>query len=728
MSKVKGYLRRFLACVMICFTLSFTAAGDYLGVQAIQVQATGVIELGLLKALIEAIMLSMGLSYSSQADLDLAAQGLSSIMKQYTDYEVGGVKIFPLITESIVNGGAGATSWCIPVVADQWLRDYLYSTCVPVMSSACDVVDPITSDSNFDSFVRISFSDCTASELISVISMDNSVYYVDGDDVQHDVSLSAGIMSARYIVTQLVQNDTYAELYVYYVPSSCDYPIIYNDDGCSYMRYSGDVVTDNSMEMLSCDAAYVVAYDSSYYASNKLFRSKFIYDYTDKYFHVPSNYINTSTYAVKSFYYNSTKSSSPIYCAAPLSNETDTFRVIFNSDFATPVYSSYEEFSINSYASIYAPTSKVYGLSASAKPFEKDDTTGTVSVPLDNTGITQRVEKAVSTAMAANPSITEEELNAAASDVIAAQNGTTEAVNQNTATLSALLTSILATVRSIADNVAKLSVDGGAGALDWSDVQDAFGTTTIEPDVNDNDNDDDGGKPNIWIPGVVAGVSILLKPLIEFLGEPLSVVTQFQSAILGQLEGAQEWIMDIPEAISVALNPALTDILEGVLSLPVTGIYEGILALPGDIADALSNGLSIDIPDVVFPDLDIIDYTSLLDRIIELLESFFLLDTAAIAAALGGFEKVWEEKLPFGSKLFALFNEFYFSPNYNYPVIKIKTPDIIRTFYLEEYIILCDFEEYKVYCLWARNIIKAWLWFCFGLSIFSHLRTNFHIG
>lgn len=706
MSKVKGYLRRFLACVMICFTLSFTAAGDYLDIQEFQVYATG-LEIGMLEALIEAILASMGISLSSQADLSSVAQGLSSVMKQYTDYEVGGVKIFPLITEVFVNTGSNATSWGMPAVCEQWLRTYLYNQCVSNISSACDVVNPVFQDSGIET-TRVAFSD----------EIWNDVFY--GYDVV-------------YGSTPITFNSTYytnydAPLMVTWLNTSGVLEIATFD----YKKNSFILLQDVS-DVSTLWSNMQLAYTCNYYSGSTLkyqpvASAYFTYSADDEAFVVSSNnygFSGTGTWCFRSRSGTIGKE----YCPASFSDVSNYMvKIYLNSN--TEVYSSVAEYEMLNFASICKPASRVYGLSSTAKPFEKDESTGMVSIPFDSAGITAKVEQAISSAIAANPSITEEELNAAASDVIAAQNGTTEAVNQNTATLSALLTSILATVRGIADSVSKISVDGGAGALDWSDVQDAFGTTTVEPGTSDSDsdNDDDGGKPNVWVPGVVAGVSLLLKPLIEFLGEPLSVVTQFQSAILGQLEGAQEWIMDIPEAISVALNPALTDILEGVLSLPVTGIYEGILALPGDIADALSNGLSIDIPDVVFPDLDIIDYTSLLDRIIELLESFFLLDTAAIAAALGGFEKVWEEKLPFGNKMFSLFNEFYFSPNYNYPVIKVKTPDIIRTFYPEEYIILCDFEEYKVYCLWARNIIKAWLWFCFGLSIFSHLKTNFHIG
>lgn len=703
MSKVKGYLRRFLACVMICFTLSFTAAGDYLDIQEFQVYATG-LEIGMLEALIEAILASMGISLSSQADLSSVAQGLSSVMKQYTDYEVGGVKIFPLISTVISDGMSDAGSWGLPAVCDQWLRTYLYNQCVSNISSACDVSSPIFSSSGVESIT------CDFSQTSNLIEAGLFYGLWNPEEIYSRVPFyyPDRLSYSPIIITELVPGDGSASLNLYYFYSSS-----------SHSPTSSVAIFDVSDDGVK----RYCAFDSSDTSKFFNYRASYgTYNYGTEQLSFPLSVSGSGSRTMKSTLINEQ------YILLDESSGNQ-YRIFINSK-GLGVYDSLSDYNMYQFSTIYKPKSKVYGLSSTAKPFVKDESTGTVSIPFDSVGITSKVEQAISTAIAANPSITEEELNAAASDVIAAQNGTTEAVNQNTATLSALLTSILATVRGIADSVSKISVDGGAGALDWSDVQDAFGTTTVEPGTSDSDsdNDDDGGKPNVWVPGVVAGVSLLLKPLIEFLGEPLSVVTQFQSAILGQLEGAQEWIMDIPEAISVALNPALTDILEGVLSLPVTGIYEGILALPGDIADALSNGLSIDIPDVVFPDLDIIDYTSLLDRIIELLESFFLLDTAAIAAALGGFEKVWEEKLPFGNKMFSLFNEFYFSPNYNYPVIKVKTPDIIRTFYPEEYIILCDFEEYKVYCLWARNIIKAWLWFCFGLSIFSHLKTNFHIG
>lgn len=724
MGRIKRIGRRFLACLMIILSLSSTVTSDYLGVQYIEtVYATGV-ETIILKALIEAIMASMGLSFSSTADLNNAASGLSSSMSAYEDYTYGTASPFKELKQKL----AGiATLGALPslVISQQtykFLQNYLYNLSAGKVSSASDVSSPITDNLSVDS-IRLDFSTLETGMLFSnpVFCKASSIY-----DSNYDIVGATSLGNYSLIIKCVYQDSGSSTLNMcIYGISKSDGPIIFSskDDGTKFYTWTG-------------------ANSAPVYGTTRVTCRK-----SDYVFSPQSNCWSTTCTNLFANSYSSTYGTSGINVVNPNYSGAFSSSVYMNKD--TRIYSSFQEYAMMEYSSIFSASSTVYGLSSTAKAPTMDDTTGDVSIPLAQPSTTANVEQAIADALADNPALTQEEANAIASDVIAAQNGTTDAVNQNTKTLSTLLTSILAQVKSIAANVSKISVGGGTAALDWTDVQEAFEEETV-PGSSDNDNDDD--EPKVWVPPKLKAVGFL-APLLMLLGGALSNLSAFQSKILGVLEGVEEWIMDIPENIGKALDkvfsPTLTGIATGIgavaghleewimdipesimdlLSineLPLDLILTGILGLPLDVVKALNDSLDLDID---IPDIAIPNYKTLLDRIIELLEGLFLIDTAALAVAFSGFESVWEDKLPFGDKLLALFNEFYFSSNYNYPVIKVRTPQILTSYYDDEYIVLLDFADYKQYVLWARSLVKACLWFAFALSIFGHLRTNLHIG
>ena len=141
----------------------------------------------------------------------------------------------------------------------------------------------------------------------------------------------------------------------------------------------------------------------------------------------------------------------------------------------------------------------------------------------------------------------------------------------------------------------------------------------------------------------------------------------------------------------------------------------------------------MNVPEITVPDVnvnlpDFPDYTDLLGKIINLLESFFVIDADMILAHADALKDLWLLHLPFLEQLQTLFGAFNFGDSYSYPVIKIKTPSILVGYYDSDYIVLLDFADYSKYVLWARNLVRAMLWFTFGLSVFKHFRTSLHVG
>lgn len=65
---------------------------------------------------------------------------------------------------------------------------------------------------------------------------------------------------------------------------------------------------------------------------------------------------------------------------------------------------------------------------------------------------------------------------------------------------------------------------------------------------------------------------------------------------------------------------------------------------------------------------------------------------------------------------------------YDYPVIMIQTPTILRNFYNQSHIILVDFEDYATTFLWVRGIIRASLYIGLFFTILTMFKARLHIG
>lgn len=545
-------IKRTAASFLICLMLSFSAFTSYLASTAVPVQAAS-ITTTLLPALIEAIMASMGLSFSSTTDLNNAVTGLDGMMDAYPDYTYKGVDVFTPIKEALQTAKLGTTI-TLPYVCAQWLCEYLYNFSSVVISKSSDVISPSIGELGID----VTYGDFSEEFWSSQnLFLGKDVFVTLSGELQ-ELSFSYSLFNKYDIYTiysqaldgklyyHIMGIDSYSNIYIY--PSTDSFGDIFSSF-CSY-------------DVSAYCVSYVDAYEST---GSKLNISGmfFTYDYNEDFFRpLSSSFYNSSTSELcfkrpTNFY---KIESIPV----SFKNSNISCKVYIRN--GTKFYNSYDEWNVLNYSSLYAPTSAIYGATSSAKSLETDEEDEEkLYVPLSESSLTSKVENAVNNALAENPSITEEELNAVASDMVAVANGIKEAIGENTGAVeesNSILRSIL------------LSIDGVAATL----------------------------------------------------------------------------------------------------------------------------------------------------------ENMFVLDFDVITEALGGFTSLWEEKLPFVNKLPGLLDGIVATDSYNYPVIKMKTPDILSTFYEEEYIVLCDFAEYEVYILWVRNLLKVLLWFSFFLYMFKEISSAFIIA
>ena len=203
----------------------------------------------------------------------------------------------------------------------------------------------------------------------------------------------------------------------------------------------------------------------------------------------------------------------------------------------------------------------------------------------------------------------------------------------------------------------------------------------------------------------------------------------------------------ITDVFPAALIDALTDalpksIVQGVATLPLS-IVDALIpelemtipftlqaSLPKILMDALQGSISIPDVNVEFPTIEIPNYMDILAQILAdilSIPALLALDVPLIKAAVNAATK--DVALETGVEpILALFQGISFSDDYTYPVIAIKTPDILKSYYPEPEIILCDFEDYAEYCLWARNIFRVTLWLAFLYWAAKQLQVKYHIA
>lgn len=700
MKRAREAGRRILASFMIVLTLSFTVIGDYMmpPVETEAAAATSVV----LMALIEAVMGSIGLTFSTQADLKECADGFQYGIDNGLEYQASnGVEIFSKIKDFLL-----APNKTVDQDTLAALQEALYNQSAGKMSFSSDVSSSVSMDR-----VVVSSNTSVTVPCIRKSTLDYSAILFGSKARSDQNVLSTDQLSQFFVFISRLRSTGDIEC-----SAACTSDGFY---GMVYDHASGDIKFYDRFGQ----SIYLTGYSSS--------RSSSYDSSTDSYY----------TSYVKQVPYLSDEHRSSYH----LCQYSYFSKIMFYVAPGVRIFNSYASLKNSLLLGDYAPTSPVYGLSSSAgtKPFTKNED-GSLTLKDLEPSITKAVESAVNTAIAANPSITDADLNAMVSEILASNTEIKDEIKDDIGESTSFLAGILSEIKTLVkgnatsisslsdqvtavqDSISKIGSTDGSSALKEpvESIADQF--TVIDGTGGDTGGDGDKNhEPDVWAVGPVTSIK-LLQPLFSFLGKPLQIITNSLRQIWTQ-------ITEIPGNIDSALHEWVFPALESQLSKMdnlIRIVGDGFKSLPDTLSAALAD-IKVNVPDISIPDINIpepINYTNSFSRIIELLESFFVIDTAALSDAASGFNDVWADKFPFGSRLNTILGGFTFSDNFNYPVIKMETPDILKQFYPNDYIVLCDFAQFKTQCIWVRNLCRCLLWFSFALSFINHLRTQFHVG
>lgn len=434
---------------------------------------------------------------------------------------------------------------------------------------------------------------------------------------------------------------------------------------------------------------------------------------------------------------------------------------------AYPVYESFEDYvAINDAVTSNPVNGFLYGASSAALAIG-----GTIALRKGG-AITQEVADAISALKAENPDATDEDINETVAgvlagigeldssieegnDIAASSNSWLEKIHDKVSagfdmSISAIHAAIMAlgtSVTSKLDLVRSAIVDGTSALQEEvDDIREQFtvieGGGGQEPD-QDPDPDPEDPIP-VWIP-VLPAVVKFLKPVLNFFANPLSIITQYLHVYQKLFVGWQEWIKGTYDNVTgIFFNqmPQILNILNSLLNQAIG--FPAALApfIVSSIVEALEKieplpieipaGIPIEFPDSIPLELpegfSIPNYMSILQQILEAIQNIFGLDMVAIQAAALGLTGSLDGCFPDLGKIRDIFAGFHFSDSSEYPVIKVQTPQIIKEHgYDKEYIILCDFSDYAVYCVWVRRLCRLMIWLAFAYTIFSHFKVRFSI-
>ena len=179
-----------------------------------------------------------------------------------------------------------------------------------------------------------------------------------------------------------------------------------------------------------------------------------------------------------------------------------------------------------------------------------------------------------------------------------------------------------------------------------------------------------------------------------------------------------------------AIQTAAEGLLSGFDGLEIPDYSDLIQELPALFADA------IEFPEINIPEIP--NYLDILKQMLELLknllklgniqsllQSMFVIDYAAVSAAMKDALNVWD--FDFLTDLKNLFS-FKYTDQYDYPRIAVKCPKIIAPYYDKDEIVLCDFSNYKTQLKWGRNIIRMMIGGYFLYAIFQHFKVRLDLS
>ena len=440
-SRILNRFKNFIATLVLSVSIVCAGVGgSYFSVY--EVHASGVLEYSIMASLIEAVMASMGMSFSSTNDLNSVVAGLNNMSDTYPDYTFKGVKIFEALREALFNAKLGATV-ALPYACIEWLSDWLYGSTSQIRSEASDVTY---------------CSPSLAASGVQVISGDFSEQFFVNNNLFFDLPVYRG--------SKLV--DVWHDLPLY------DKPLVvtvFNSYKGTYSIFysSGAVLlypqSIEPTELGAIDGSVIDSVFKSFQESG----SKSIHDQCFmqggfSQFDVPNGYTSSYRDAEDNTAYalwfrsrgnnlgGTYNNEYPIEYSnyIPASSTNAQVRVFINS--GTRFYDSYEQYKMEKKYETFAPSSAVYGSSSSSNELSKTDE-GVVTLQLTDAQLTATIEKAVADALAANPSITEEMINELVSEQVASLNKVQDAVEENTTVVSGILQKVLVAIENLTDSI-----------------------------------------------------------------------------------------------------------------------------------------------------------------------------------------------------------------------------------------------------------------------------------
>lgn len=422
-----------------------------------------------------------------------------------------------------------------------------------------------------------------------------------------------------------------------------------------------------------------------------------------------------------------------------------------------PVYTSYDQ--LQDYVkkqTLYKLVEGLYG-----------DTSQTFDYPSNyqatagDESLADAITKGVSDALAASQdhSLTSDEISAIISANIVDYSAqlkdideSLEEVNNTQVVTNSWLSKIYSAVVALSAKV------DGSSALSLDD-SDAF--QLIEGGAGKNNDDDQKNEdPKIWGLGAFTAVKFL-QPLIEIFAEPLSEVTKWlnsinnniletskneveqsvkaQEANANAIQNVIETIADFPAELFKNVEPVLGNIITSLDAIAQYALACATFAngFPAQIVEWISGGVSAAIkanpldltaPDVnvEFPPIEIpilTDILAVLQAIALSVSNFFSIDTDVLDETMQAQQDKVEDKLPFTPAI-ALFDSIKFSDDYDYPVLKMQSPDVIKQFTGSEYIVLFDGQNFAQYFKVVRGLLTAFLWISYAYVIIRKFKVQ----
>ena len=379
---------------------------------------------------------------------------------------------------------------------------------------------------------------------------------------------------------------------------------------------------------------------------------------------------------------------------------------------AYPVYESFEDYvAINDAVTSNPVNGFLYGASSAALAIG-----GTIALRKGG-AITQEVADAISALKAENPDATDDEINETVAGVLAGIGELDSSIEEG----NDIAASSNSWLEKIHDKVSA-GFDMSISAIHAAIM--ALGTS-VTSKLDDILAADYSAVIHGQMTDVLSGLHDIDAGLDSLAGDI--------GAVVGGALG--EWTQTWENSFDLVLG-GWTDTLDGIAdhiaSLSFPDVIEGVLT--GAVDVVWPDVITLDIPDILgkilegLNSLSIPNYMNILERILDAIQNIFGLDMVAIQAAALGLTGALDGCFPDLGKIRDIFAGFHFSDSSEYPVIKVQTPQIIKEHgYDKDYIILCDFSDYAVYCVWVRRLCRLMIWLAFAYTIFSHFKVRFSI-